>query len=169
MNNLDGSSNTIYLSLGSNIGSKINNIDNAVGLLSQSGIISNIVQSSYYETEPYGYVEQDTFVNIALKANTCLSIFELLYFAKSVEYLLGRKIRQRWHNREIDIDIIFYNDLIYESNYLTIPHLYFKFRNFVLVPLVEIEPNLIDPISHKSITELLKGCSDVSIVKKIIK
>ncbi len=156
----------IFLSLGSNIGDRIYNIEQATNLMLDSGIIHNAVQSSYYESEPYGFLEQDYFLNIALKAQTVLSVSELLYFVKTTEYLTGRVIRDRWHEREIDIDIIFYDNLIFNNKYISIPHKEFRFRNFVLIPLFEIDPNFIDPLSNKSLTQLLDDCTDNSKVSR---
>lgn len=155
-------SRTIYLSLGSNIGSKIDNINRAIKLLINSNVIFNVSNSSYYRTAPYGYLEQDFFVNMALKAETNHNLFELIFLLKSSEYLLGRIKRDRWHEREIDIDIIFFGDIIFENKFIAIPHREFNLRNFVLVPLVEIAPNFIDPKSNKSLKLLLEECEDKS-------
>lgn len=161
-------SRTVYLSLGSNIGSKIDNIKNSIQLLIDADIIFNPIISSFYESEPYGYLNQEFFINIAIKAETKHSLFELLFLLKTTEYLIGRIKRDRWHEREIDIDIIFYDNLIFGNNYLTIPHKEFRLRNFVLIPLDEIAPDLIDPISKKSIKQLMDECEDRSVVKSII-
>lgn len=167
MNYQEPISRTVYLSLGSNIGSKIDNINSAIQLLVDSNILFNPIISSFYESEPYGYLQQDYFINIALKAETNHDLFELLFLVKSTEYLIGRIKRDRWHEREIDIDIIFYEDLIFENKFIKIPHKEFRLRNFVLVPLTEIAPDEIDPISKKSIKQLLKDCEDNSVVKRI--
>jgi len=157
----------IYLSLGSNIGDRIYNIEKAINLMLDSDIIHNAVQSSFYESEPYGFLEQDYFLNIALKAQTELSVSELLYFVKTTEYLTGRVIRDRWHEREIDIDIIFYEHLICNNKFISIPHKEFRLRNFVLIPLLEIDPNFIDPLTKKIITQLLDECTDNSKVSRL--
>jgi len=166
MRSIEPKLKNIYLSLGSNIGDRICNIEDAVNLMLDSSVIQNIVKSSYYESEPYGFLEQDYFLNIALKAQTELSVSELLYFVKTVEYLTGRVIRDRWHSREIDIDIIFYDNLIINNKYVCIPHKEFRLRNFVLIPLLEIAPELIDPLTNKSISQLLDECNDSSEVYK---
>lgn len=163
-------SRTIYLSLGSNIGSKIDNVNRAIKLLIDSEVMFDATISSFYQSAPYGYLDQDFFINIAIKAKTNHSLLGLLFLLKSSEYLLGRIKRDRWHEREIDIDIIFYDDVIFENRFITIPHKEFRLRNFVLVPLVEIAPNFIDPKSNKSLKLLLEECEDKSeivIIDKI--
>lgn len=166
MEYLEPFSRTVYLSLGSNIGSKIENINNAIQLLIDCDIIANPTISSFYESAPYGFTNQDFFINIALKAETNHSLFEFLFFLKTAEYLIGRIKREKWHEREIDIDIIFFDDLIFENKYLSIPHKEFRLRNFVLVPLLEIAPELIDPTTKKSIKQLLEECEDKSGIEK---
>lgn len=160
-------SRTIFLSLGSNIGSRIDNLSKTINLLIESGVIFKPLLSSFYQSEPYGYLNQDFFINIAIKAETNYNLMELLYLIKSTEYLIGRIKRDRWHEREIDIDIIFYDNLIYENKYISIPHKEFRLRHFVLVPLAEIAPEYLDPQTHKSMKQLLEECEDKSVVRRI--
>ncbi len=153
------------LSIGSNFGDKEANIENALDLLITSEAIKFAKFSSFYETEPYGVTEQEWFLNMSIAGYTDLSPQELLVICKSIEYSVGRCIRKRWHEREIDIDILLYdNDIIQEKD-LTIPHPRLEKRKFVLIPCNEIEPNYIHPQLNMTMKQLLDECSDSSEVK----
>ena len=157
----------ILLSMGSNIGDRRNSIFNAIEFLRLYGAIKDVRLSSFYETEPVGETDQDEFINIVLKANTSLSPFNLLAACKSVEYLVGRTKRERWREREIDIDILVYGDSEYKNEKIEIPHPRMHERNFVLIPANEIAPDLYVSKYGKTINELLEECSDNSLVKII--
>ena len=159
--------NTIYLSLGTNLGNKKENIDKAIELLKQK--INIINTSKTYETKPFGYKDQDNFNNLVLKATTILQPQELLFFTQFIEQQLGRKVTFRNGPRIIDIDILFYSDLVQDSNDLTIPHPNLQERDFILQPLSEIEPDLIHPILNKTIKELEKEVKDRYVIGKILK
>ncbi len=165
MNNAN--SKFVLFSLGSNIGNKISFIEKAVEALLYADVLSSVKQSSYYESEPYGQLNQDWFVNIAISAFTTLNPDPLLFMIKSIEYFHGRRFRGKWLEREIDIDILIYDDLIIKSNHLTIPHPLLHKRKFVLLPLCEIAPNVIHPVFNCSIQQLLNDCQDSSIVRKL--
>jgi 2-amino-4-hydroxy-6-hydroxymethyldihydropteridine diphosphokinase len=157
----------VLLSLGSNIGDKIDYIEKAINLLTQSGIFNIIQRSSYYFTEPYGISEQNWYANIVVEGYTELEANSFLQFCKSIEYMLGRKIRKRWTNREIDIDILFFGNSIIQTKELEIPHPQIQFRNFVLVPLNEIEPNFVHPVFNVTISELFSISKDkLQVIKK---
>lgn len=165
MNNAN--SKFVLFSLGSNIGNKISFIEKAVEALLYADVLSSVNQSSYYESEPYGQLNQDWFINIAISAYTTYQPDSLLFMIKCLEYLIGRRYRGRWLEREIDIDILLYDDLILESKNLTIPHPQIHKRKFVLLPLNEIAPNVIHPVFNCSIQQLLNDCKDNSIVRKL--
>lgn len=110
--------------------------------------------SSIYEALPYGVVEQAEFFNAVIKVETDLEPKELFHFLKSVENKVGRNFTKKWGPREIDLDILLYNDLIYSDEEITIPHKDLLNRDFVLVPLIEIEPELIHPEHNKKISEI---------------
>lgn len=156
---------TIYLSLGSNIGDRQEFLETAIAKLGSK--ITDIVSSSVYETEPWGNEDQESFLNICLRGQTSLSSEELLGFIKSVEKNLGRSHNQKWGPREIDIDILFYDNESIKSASLEIPHPYIAERAFVLIPLAEIAPGFIHPILKKSIGELA-SLIDTSGAKRLV-
>ncbi|MCK4649271.1 2-amino-4-hydroxy-6-hydroxymethyldihydropteridine diphosphokinase [bacterium] len=128
----------------------------AVKLLNKKRDIKILKVSSSYETEPVGYVKQDWFVNACLKAETNLSPRQLLNTLKDIEKKLKRKKRFiKWGPRTIDLDILFYDNLRLKTKDLVIPHPEMHKRAFILIPLMELEPNLIHPTKRKTIPELL--------------
>lgn len=160
-------SNIVVLSLGSNLGDRILNINSALELLLESNIITEPIISSYYKTEPYGVKEQNSFINIAIKAETYFLPNELLFLCKSIEYMLNRKKRIHWGEREIDIDIIFYGNEVIKTELLTLPHKEMHKRNFVLVPLLEICRDYMHPEFMKCVKELKDVCDDNGEVVKV--
>lgn len=155
------------LSLGANIGEKERNLNKAIELLEDRDVIHIHKKSSFYYTEPYGVKNQDWFINLCIYGETSLSPYDLLKQCKIIETLLGRKVRQRWHEREIDIDIILYGNINLIEDELIIPHKEYKKRNFVLIPAAEIIGNVTPPDSNKTIKELSEICNDKSGIKKI--
>lgn len=157
------------LSLGANLGRRKETIQNAVNLIVDRGLLCGLKQSSFYETEPYGIEDQPWFLNICVCGFTNLTPTELLSRLKEIEAELGRISRQRWHEREIDIDIILYSSYIIDEHNngvnLVIPHPQMCRRRFVLVPAAEIASEAIHPIYKKTVLELLSECSDNSVVK----
>ena len=144
---------TAYLGLGSNLGHREANIKSALKMLGQGPRILEV--SSLYETEPMGYKDQPWFLNLVCSIETDLSPQALLNLVKAIERNLGRKPTLRFGPRPIDIDILFYDDLILDSPDVTIPHPRLLERAFVLVPLKEIAPDLVHPASGLTIEELL--------------
>ncbi|MBN1369214.1 MAG: 2-amino-4-hydroxy-6-hydroxymethyldihydropteridine diphosphokinase [Dehalococcoidaceae bacterium] len=146
---------TVYLGLGSNMGSRSQNLEKALGYITQR--MRLIKKSSVYETEPVGNTEQPKFLNMVCEVKTMLTPETLLLLTKGVEQKLGRPAKHPKDSpRTIDIDILFYGDQVFSSPDLIIPHPRLSKRAFVLVPLNEIAPELVDPASGKQIAELLK-------------
>ena len=147
---------TIYLSLGTNIGNRPANLRQAVSSLPPQMNVK--AKSKVYETPPWGYTEQDDFLNQAVKATTYLEPEPLLKHIKRLETALGRETSFHYGPRLIDIDILFYDDEIIETQSVVIPHPHLHERGFVLLPLMDIAPDLIHPIQQKSIRQMAAFC-----------
>ena len=130
--------NVVYLSIGTNIGERLCNLQDAVRLLDEHPAIEVERVSSIYETDPVGFVDQDAFLNIAVKVTTTLNATEMLAACQSVEAELGRVRLIRWGPRSIDLDILLFNHENIETESLIVPHERMYERAFVLVPLMEI-------------------------------
>lgn len=146
----------VYIALGSNMGDKLRYLEQAVTHLREDANFKEIRVSDYIETEPYGGVEQDTFLNGVLEAGTLYTPYELLARLQKEEQLADRKREIRWGPRTLDLDILFYDDLILLEENLLIPHIDMKNRMFVLKPLVELAPSLVHPVYQKTVAELLE-------------
>ena len=120
-------------------------------------------KSGIYETEPWGLKEQPKFLNQVVKAKTRLAPLELLSALKEIERAMGRKKSTKYGPRLIDLDILFYDDLVMKTETLTIPHPMLTQRAFVLVPLNEIAPNHLHPVENKKIRELNKSIDQRSV------
>ena len=164
---MKGRIHILYLLLGSNLGNKKKNIDDALEMINKRiGLVSNT--SSLYETEPWGFTSEDYFLNMAAKVNTLLSPEEVLQQVNNIELVYGRKRQgMGYESRTLDIDILFYDDLILSTGALNIPHPHIAERKFVLVPLNEITKDLIHPVSGNTITELILTCPDSKKVRKL--
>lgn len=155
----------VFLSLGSNVGDRNENLRNANFFLNQ-GTNRILRFSSVYETEPWGNKDQQNFFNQVVEIGTELPAVELLAFLKGIESHMGRTVSEiRYEPRVIDIDILFYEQLILTSETLMIPHPLIHQRRFVLIPLVEIAENWIHPVLGHTMKELLDRCDDSLEVK----
>lgn len=142
-----------FLGLGSNMGNRMRNLSSAMKSLSERATIEQA--SSIYETEPVGYLQQRRFLNAVIRISTLLSPEQLLHYIKAIERSGGRTPGFQNAPRPIDIDILFYDDEVFHSEQLTIPHPHLTERAFVLVPLTEIMPDLRHPANGKTARELL--------------
>ena len=152
----------IYLSLGSNIGDTKKNLEEALENLREHVTIT--AMSSYYETEPVGYKDQAWFLNLALAGETQLAPYDLLAFTQSIEKGMGRVKLIRFGPRNIDIDILLYDDLAMDDEALTIPHPRMTERAFVVEPLYEIAPDL--QISGVPLSQICANLSGEEIRKR---
>lgn len=150
---------TVLLSLGSNLGDRLGMLRRAVEKLDKNGISATAL-SHVYETMPWGVTDQPLFLNACAKVRTASDPRQLLMLLKNMESELGRRAGKRWGPREIDIDIVFYDRIVFKDEHLVIPHPHMHQRGFVLVPLSEIAPGYIHPVFSKSVKELLAGLSD---------
>ena len=154
-----------FIGIGSNLGNRIENCIRAVEEISNFARIISI--SSIYETEPVDREDQPDFINCAIGIETSLSPFDLLISLQSVENIIGRERIEKWGPRKIDLDIIFYDNLLIETDELIIPHPRAHLRRFVLEPLFEIAPDFIHPNLKISVSELLSNLKDMRRVIKV--
>ena len=159
--------NIAYIGIGSNEGNKRTNIKSAIDLINEIADCNIEKISSVYETLPFGDIEQDNFFNAVIKISTKLNPQELFIELKKIEQRLGRIIREKWGPREIDLDVLLFNDLIFSDEIITLPHKGIIYRDFVLVPLIEIEPELIHPVFNKKIVDFVLDLKTKNIINKI--
>ncbi len=148
----------VFLGFGSNIGDRKGNIERAYKFLAKKGI-RILKTSGFYRTAPYGYRDQPEFLNSVALVEVDMGALRLLEVVKEVEKELGRTETFRWGPRVIDIDILFFDDLVIRSEILNIPHIDLHNRCFVLYPLSDIAPDLIHPVLKKPLIELKKNCT----------
>lgn len=151
----------VYLALGSNMGSRLANLKNAVGNLTPQLNVKK--KSPVYETPPWGFKEQPAFLNQVVMAETYLEPEELLAHLKRLETALGREPSFQNGPRLIDLDILFFDDIIIDSPLLVIPHPRLHHRAFVLVPLNDLAPNLFHPLLGKPVRELLLDVDRINV------
>lgn len=144
-----------YIAVGSNMGDSRGHIAKALGQLEKHKDIQVTKVSGLLETLPYGGVEQENFVNGMFEIRTLLTPEELLRELHKIEASEGRERKIHWGPRTLDLDIIFYDDLVYASEDLVIPHVDMENRYFVLKPLSELAPNFRHPITHKTVAQIL--------------
>lgn len=144
-----------YLGLGSNIGNRELQLNEAIKILHAYQGIQVTQVSHIYETEPVGYTNQPTFLNLCIEIETELNPQSLLKCCLATEQQLHRKREIRWGPRTLDVDILLFGDQIIEQDNLSVPHPRMKERSFVLIPLNDIATNQIEPISNKSIGQLV--------------
>jgi 2-amino-4-hydroxy-6-hydroxymethyldihydropteridine diphosphokinase len=146
--------NIAYISLGSNIGNRFRYLQQAVQLLNETKGINVNQVSSVYETDPVGYIDQAAFLNIVVELETLLTPHELLKICNEIEEELGRTREIHWGPRTVDLDILLYNEENMKTENLTIPHPRMTERGFVLIPLVELNSDLVEPLTKHSLLKL---------------
>jgi len=159
--NVEQKTHKVFLALGTNLGDRLNHLEEAQKRLSPG--VSILSASPVYETPPWGYSYQPAFLNQVLEVETELAPLDLLDYVKDIEKQLGRVRSFRNGPRLIDIDILFYDDLLLKEHGLAIPHPRLHERAFVLVPLHDIAPNLRHPNFGKTVREMLEEVDRVGI------
>ncbi len=162
----EGKTHTAFIGVGSNIGDRCNNILIAEKEINCSDVCKVVEISKIYETEPFGYLDQDKFLNCVFKIKTSLMPDQLLKFLLATEKKLKRKRVVRWGPRTIDLDILLYDKLVISSKDLVIPHPGMHERMFVLKPLCDLAPDYIHPVlneRYSTIAEKLKSEQSPSV------
>lgn len=161
--------NIVFIELGGNMGNKLELIEDAKNILVNNYGCEIIKQSSVYETSPWGFISNSNFYNQIIKIGTILLPEELLNILLNIEKKLGR-VRgvNKYNSRTMDMDILFFNNDIFDTKELIVPHPRLHLRRFVLVPMNEIESTYMHPVFKKSIRQLLLSCKDKSECKKVI-
>lgn len=154
---------TVYLALGTNLGDRLANLKQAIAALTPQLDVK--AKSQVYETPPWGFEDQPKFLNQAVKAMTYLEPVPLLKHLKRLEVALGRAVSFPNGPRLIDIDILFYDDLVLDTPPLVIPHPRLQERGFVLLPLMDIAPDLVHPVSRRSVREMAELLNPEGIQK----
>jgi 2-amino-4-hydroxy-6-hydroxymethyldihydropteridine diphosphokinase len=157
----------VYLSLGSNVGDRPQNLRTAITALDDVGVNVRKV-SKIYETEPVDYLEQDWFLNCVVEGETALTAAELLQGLRRIEKKIGSAKAFAKGPRIIDLDILYFDDAVIDAAGLQIPHPRMADRRFVLVPLAEIAPDLRHPVTQKTTAEMLQATRDRSEVREIL-
>lgn len=152
--------NIAYIALGTNIGKRDQHLHQAISFLKEEQNIKLVMTSSVYETDPVGYTDQDPFFNMVIKVETTLLPLELLAICQKIEQKLGRRREIRWGPRTIDLDILLYNKENIESENLIVPHPRMTERGFVLIPLLEISPNINFPDTAQPLKSYLDNLPD---------
>ena len=153
----------VFLALGTNLGDRLANLKQAIASLTPQLDVK--AKSPVYETPPWGYEDQPKFLNQVIKANTYLDPEPLLKHLKRLELALGRKESFPNGPRLIDIDILFYDNIVLNKSSLVIPHPRLHERGFVLLPLMDLDPDLVHPVNQKSVRELAALCNLEGIEK----
>lgn len=147
---------TVFISVGSNMGDRLRNCHEGVDRMAGDGHVSVLTRSGIYQTEPVDYADQNWFINYVVKGETVLDPFDLLEALQTIQRDAGRKKDPvRFGPRILDMDIIFYNDFVIDSEKLRIPHPRMHKRRFVLRPVCDIDPSIIHPVFKKDVQFLL--------------
>jgi len=156
-----------YIGIGSNVGDKAHQCERGISEILKLDRHRLLAQSSLYKTQPIGYSEQDWFINLVIKIETEMDASTLLCSLKEIESRLGRVKTLRWGPRSIDLDILFFNDYKIQTDELTVPHPLIQDRQFVLVPLAEIDPDLTHPVLKKTVQQLLERLKEDQGVERV--
>jgi len=161
----------VYISLGSNLGNRIETIEKAYDLINLTcGRI--VKQSSFYKTPPWGFASNQEFINTVIELETDVDVVQLLHNLKEIEKIMGRNPRKEatiYEDRLIDLDIIDYDQIVFNNEYLNVPHDKMHLRNFVVLPLAEIAPDWVHPITYKTIAYIQESFNEKDIIERVKK
>lgn len=149
-----------YIGVGSNLGDKLSNCQKAIDLIDNIENCTVKRQSGFYRTEPVGVASQNWYVNGVIRVETGLSVQDLLRSLLSIETGMGRVRKQRWESRIIDLDILLYGHHVIDEKNLTIPHPRMHVRRFVLMPMVQLDPDLVHPVLGRTMSELFDDLTE---------
>ncbi|MCJ7641526.1 MAG: 2-amino-4-hydroxy-6-hydroxymethyldihydropteridine diphosphokinase [Desulfobacterales bacterium] len=156
-----------YIGVGSNIGDKAHRCEQGIAEILRIDRTKLLAKSSLYKTQPVGHLPQDWFVNGVIKIETDLEAPDLFRSMKEIETRLGRRKTFRWGPRTLDLDLLLFDDQIIDTEELSVPHPRIQERQFVLIPLAEIDRYLIHPVLRKSVQELLENLKQDQGVEKL--
>lgn len=160
-------SNRVYISLGGNVGNTQEIFSQALQMLSEK--VGKITQkSSLYQTAAWGNIPQNDFLNQVIELETTYDANKLLDSLLTIELYFKRDRKEKWGPRTLDLDILYFNQDLIETEHLQVPHPRIKERNFILIPLAEIAPNWTDPKENQSILQIKESCKDELLVKKLL-
>ncbi len=154
-----------YVGLGSNLGDRLEYLRQAVDRVKSIPGVSWRRNSPVYETEPVGIKDQPAFLNMVTEVDVESDAASFLAALKAIEVALGRTTRQRWGPREIDLDLLYFGTEVINDGPLRLPHPELARRRFVLVPLRDLAPDLVDPLRKRTVKELLHACPDSGVVR----
>jgi len=157
----------ILISIGSNMGERTDNCRGAIDALVALDGLSVLKESSFYETMPWGKINQQDFINCAVLVESDIAPLNLLEKLKEIEFNIGSNHEERWGPRLIDLDLVIYADVVMESEILTLPHKFAHERAFVMIPAAEIAPEMIHPLLGKSVRQLAEGLAGEGQVRRI--
>lgn len=156
----------VYLLTGSNLGNRQHQLEQAQQqLVTRCGVL--VAQSGVYQTAAWGKEDQPDFLNQVLVLATHLLPHNLLSTLLAIEQQLGRQRKEKWGERSIDIDILYYGNNVIDTELLVVPHPHLQNRKFALEPLCEVAPEFVHPVLHKTNKELLAECSDTLLVTRL--
>lgn len=160
--------NNIFLGLGSNLGDRFRNLKFAVEKINDNLLCNVLKSSSVYETKPLGNLPQQNYFNAVIEIETALGFFDLYHLTKSIERKAGRiEQTEKWAARELDIDIIFFNQLIFNGDNLIVPHKDYSERDFVVVPLLELAGEFKNPVTKKKLVDMEFNFKEINIINKV--
>ncbi len=158
--------NIAFIALGSNKTDRLTFIRKAIDLIKNDFNIELVKCAPVYESKPYGNLKQEDFLNTVIKVSTGYSLKELFLKLQHIEFLIGRKKTEKWGPREIDLDILFYNNDVFSDDILTVPHKDLVNRDFVLFPLRDLDENFVHPVLNENVKQLCNNILTKTIIKK---